>query len=274
MKLEIMKIWVVFVLLFNLESYAQKPVLPENKHRFVVIAHRGDHVNAPENTLTAFEHAIEQDVDYVEIDLRTSRDSQLVIMHDASTDRMTGIKGSVKDFTFDSLRQMKVSDKQHPEWKAEQIPSFNEVLQLCRHKIHIYLDFKEASVQKAYAEILKAGMEHEIVVYINAPQQYIDWRKIAPDMPLMISLPHAIKSATEMTQFLNSFHISILDGNYDEYNQETLQAAKEQGIPVWADIQSATEHLNWEKAIETGLKGLQTDHPADLIQFLKIKGIR
>jgi glycerophosphoryl diester phosphodiesterase len=48
-----------------------KPALPLQKHRFTVIAHRGDHVIFPENTLAAFEAAIQHEVDYVEADLRT-----------------------------------------------------------------------------------------------------------------------------------------------------------------------------------------------------------
>lgn len=52
--------------------------LPKTAHQFIVVAHRGDHTQAPENTLTAFENAIREGVDYVEIDLRTTKDSQLI----------------------------------------------------------------------------------------------------------------------------------------------------------------------------------------------------
>jgi glycerophosphoryl diester phosphodiesterase len=58
--------------------------MPAPRHPYIVVAHRGDHEHAPENTLAAFANAIKAGVDYVEIDLRTTVDSQLVIMHDAS----------------------------------------------------------------------------------------------------------------------------------------------------------------------------------------------
>ena len=63
--------------------------LPRARHAFIVVSHRGDHTQAPENTLAAFGNAIKDGADCVEIDLRTTVDSQLVIMHDATVDRMT-----------------------------------------------------------------------------------------------------------------------------------------------------------------------------------------
>ena len=120
--------------------------MPELKHKLIVVAHRGDHTEAPENTLTAFRKAINHGVDYVEIDLRTSKDGELVIMHDASIHRMTNGEGTVKEKTLAELKQLVVADKAHPEWAKESIPTFAEVLQLCKGKIYIYLDFKDASV--------------------------------------------------------------------------------------------------------------------------------
>jgi glycerophosphoryl diester phosphodiesterase len=77
-------------LFFSLAIQAQTPnPAPKSSHRFLVSAHRGDHTHAPENTLRAYANAIGAGADYVEIDLRTTRDSVLVIMHDASVDRMT-----------------------------------------------------------------------------------------------------------------------------------------------------------------------------------------
>src|SRR5438046_6886981 len=71
--------------------------LPKTKHKLVVIAHRGSHLKVPENTLAAYENAIQEGADYVEVDLRTTKDGHLVIMHDESATRMTGLQGRIKD---------------------------------------------------------------------------------------------------------------------------------------------------------------------------------
>lgn len=262
-------------LLFSLIGFGQDILLHGSKHQFVVIAHRGDHTNAPENTLAAYQNAINVEADFVEIDLRTTKDNQLVIMHNENIEHMTGKNVLVSDLLFDSLIAIKIREEKHPEWGFHAFPTFREVLKLCKGKINIYLDFKAANVAETVKQILEEGMENNIVVYINEPGQLNDWETIAPEMPLMISLPKEVKTKKEMFQLLDDINIDILDGHYSEYNSETVAAAKEKNIPIWADIQSKDEGPeNWKVALALGLSGLQTDHPKALIDFLIKKGKR
>lgn len=262
-------------LFFALAGTAQLTPLPATKHKTIVIAHRGDHTQAPENTLAAYQHTIDDGADFVEIDLRTTKDGQLVIMHNATIDHMTGQQGEIKSFTLDSLRKIKVREPLHPEWGMHTIPTFKEVLQLCKGKINIYLDFKDASVAQTYQEIIDAGMENNMVVYINEPHQFEEWGTTAPNMPLMISLPKQVKTKAEMNEVLHTFDIDILDGDYTEYNAETVAAATQKHIPIWADVQSKEEGPDqWNAALKLGLAGMQSDHPKALIDFLIKKGLR
>jgi glycerophosphoryl diester phosphodiesterase len=229
----------------------------------------------PENTIAAYLNAIAAGADYIETDLRTSKDSQLVIMHDASVNRMTNGSGQVSNLTWAELQQLKVTDKNHPEWPKQTIPLFSDVLKLCKGKINIYLDFKDADVKAAYSALAKAGMLQSVIVYINEPHQFAEWKKFAPQIPLMVSLPDSIKSVTQLTRFLDQYNISVLDGSYTEYSLEMIKTAVQNNIPVWPDIQSADEGPEiWEKAINLGFTGLQTDHPEALILFLKNKKLR
>ena len=267
-----------FLLLFLITGMirlnAQPNKLPAAKHKFIVVAHRGDHTQVPENTLAAYENGIKNGVDFVEIDLRTTKDSVLVIMHDGSVDRMTNGKGNVSDLTYAEIRQLKVVDKTKGTGKLYDIPTFEEVLKTCKDKVGIYLDFKNASVQQAYDMIKKYGMEKQVVVYTNAPSQYVDWKKLVPSMPLMLSMPDNIKTVEQLKDFIGKYPLDILDGDYSDYTPALLQAAKESGLAVWPDIQSANEDKNWDKALDLGFKGLQTDHPKALIEYLEKKGLR
>jgi glycerophosphoryl diester phosphodiesterase len=113
-------------------------------------------------------------------------------------------------------------------------------------------------------------MEESVVVYINSKAQFDDWRKIAPKIPLMISLPEKVNTANEMRAILKKYPCDILDGNYKEYNFDTVKEAKLAGVPVWADIQSNTENQDeWRIAIEKGISGLQSDNPEGLIKYLR-----
>lgn len=248
---------------------------PKSRHRFLVSAHRGDHTHTPENTLQAYANAIGAGADYVEIDLRTTRDSVLVIMHDASVNRMTTGTGLVRDLTYDSLRLLRVRDKAHPEWGEHEIPTFDQVLQLCRGKIGIYLDFKNADPAAAYKAIRRYGMEDQVIVYINAPQQFYGWRRVAPKMPLMVSLPGNVRTADSLAGFLSRDHPDILDGDWDGYTADMVTLASKDGYLVFPDIQGPNESpVLWDAAVSKGIRALQTDHPGDLAAWLKDKRLR
>ena len=257
------------------DVHGQHAAIPKSKNKLVVIAHRGNHTNAQENTIAAYSNAITAGADYIEIDLRTSKDSQLVIMHDGSVNRMTNGTGKINSLTWAELQQLKVIEKNHPEWPEQTIPLFNEVLQLCKGKINIYLDFKDADVKATYIALVKAGMQQSVIVYINAAHQFTEWKTIAPQIPLMLSMPDSIKSVPQLNSFLNQYNIGILDGSFKEYSLEMVKTAADKNVPVWPDIQSANEGpALWESVINMGFAGLQTDHPEALILFLKNKKLR
>jgi len=261
------------IALFSIQLNSQpltSKKLPTAKNKIIVIAHRGDHTIAPENSLLAIQNAINDGADYVELDIRTSLDSQLVLMHDATVDRMTNGHGKIAAMKFDSIRSLQLYNKNIAASETFTVPTFEEALSICKNKINIYLDFKNADVKKVYEAILAAHMQDQIVVYINTPIQYVEWRKQVPSMPLILSLNTKVKDSTEMFKYLSNVNIDILDGNWNEYTQETVRASLSKGVPVWADMQAAIEdEAYWNKGIELGLSGIQTDHPKELIQYLK-----
>ena len=254
--------------------YEPNPV-PKAKHRFVVIAHRGNHYLYPENTLKAYEQAIKYGADYIEIDLRTSSDGQLVSLHDASVTRMTGAKGDIKDLTLQQIESLKINAKSKTDTAVYHIPTFEQILKLTKDKIYIYIDFKEADATQVYNMLKEYHMERQAIVYINKPTQFTDWRKAAPKMPLMLSLPDSVNNIDGMRQFLNKYHPDILDGNYESYDKKMIEFTKYFDIPVWPDGQSALEGpLVWDRVISVGLKGLQTDNIPGFVSYLMQRNLR
>jgi glycerophosphoryl diester phosphodiesterase len=269
--------WVMLTLmsLAGIVKSQSRPPLPAAMHKIIVIAHRGDHVDVPENTLAAYENAIEHGADFTEIDLRTTKDGELVIMHDATVDRMTNGKGKIKDLTYKEVKALKITDKNKPGSKQYSIPSFREVLNVCKNKIGIYLDFKDADPVKVYGLIKDAGMQNRIVVYLNKEEQYDPWRKAAPDMPLMSSPPDNAKGDSSLAGFLEQKLISVMDGSISDYNDEMLLTAGKNNVAIWLDVQNKEEGpAIWEPVLQKGIKGLQTDHPGKLVQYLEQKGLR
>lgn len=252
----------------SLQLFAQgkSPSLPVSKNKLVVIAHRGAHQKAPENTVASIQNAIQLGADYVELDLRTSKDGALILMHDQTVDRTTNGKGKVAAYSLEELKALKVFNNNK---RTHQIPTFSEALKEAKGKINIYLDFKDADIEKTWHEIRALEMEDQVVVFVNKVPQYKNWRKVAPEMPLMTSLLETVQNPDQLNVFLEQTQIEVLDNLHDPSMVET---AAKKGVATWLDVQSATEGPeSWTLALEKGVQGLQTDHPEQLIAFLKAK---
>ncbi|MBB2147441.1 glycerophosphodiester phosphodiesterase [Pedobacter sp. LMG 31462] len=256
-------------LIFTAFGQRTMPPLPRCKNGFIVIAHRGSHLVKPENSIAAIEEAIELGADYVELDLRTTRDGHLVLIHNETVDHTTNGKGRIQDLNLDEVEKLSLNAK---DGKLYQLTSFKEALKTCKNRINIYLDFKAADVLQAYKEIVAAGMEKQVLVYINKIEQYKSWKAVAPQMPLMSGLPKSIKTKAELRSFLKEMPLEATD---NIPNETLIDAMRENGLSVFLDVQMADEDpIKWKAAMDKGIHGVQTDHPAALIKYLQINNLR
>jgi glycerophosphoryl diester phosphodiesterase len=95
------------------------------QHSIVRLAHRGASAQFPENTLLAFRKAIEQGIDMLELDIHSTADAHLVVIHDRTLERTTNGQGYVNDLTLQRIRQLDAGE-------GEKIPLFEEVIELAR----------------------------------------------------------------------------------------------------------------------------------------------
>src|SRR5580700_1416079 len=93
-----------------------------------VVAHRGASAHAPENTLAAFQRAVELGASVIETDLHVTRDGRFVAMHDDTLDRTTNGSGEVDRFTLDQLRQLDAGLWFDRDFRGERVPTLEEIL--------------------------------------------------------------------------------------------------------------------------------------------------
>jgi glycerophosphoryl diester phosphodiesterase len=242
--------------------------LPPLRHRVAVIAHRAGKALAPENTLAAIRNAIARRVDYVELDVRATRDGQLVIMHDRTVDRTTDGTGAVRDLAVDEIRKLDAGVKFDPRFMGERVPTFDEALALCKNRVHVYVDHKEAPTQQVYGAIRSHGMERAVIVY-NDPMDLKEWKRIAPGIPVMPSLPDEFRCPGGIGDFLKMLPAEVLDGHMDEWTGELVTEAHTSGAMVYVDVMGATDdETGYREALGYGVDGIQTDDPGRLLKFL------
>jgi glycerophosphoryl diester phosphodiesterase len=107
-----------------------------------VIAHRGDRTRYPENTLPAFEAALDAGVDMIELDVMLSRDRKMVVIHDPNLERTTNGKGSVGQYTLAELRRLDAGGWFHPRFSGEPLPTLEGVLDLIGGKVLVNIEIK------------------------------------------------------------------------------------------------------------------------------------
>ena len=128
------------------EQYANRAekILAEindpNSEYVVVISHRGDWRNYPENSIPAIESIIRMGVDMMELDVKMTKDSVLVLMHDQTINRMTNGKGLIKDMTYDSLMTFKLKRAHGVKTDSIKMPTLREALLCCKDRILVNVD--------------------------------------------------------------------------------------------------------------------------------------
>ena len=114
----------------------------------LIIAHRGASNIAPENTLLAFQKAIDLKADLIEFDLQETKDNYLVVTHDEDLSRLTGFKGFVENLTLKELKELDFGD-------GESIPTLDELIGVTRGKIGLNCEIKVSGIAEKTIEIMR-----------------------------------------------------------------------------------------------------------------------
>ncbi|MFM1921262.1 MAG: putative glycerophosphoryl diester phosphodiesterase 1 [Candidatus Hydrogenedentota bacterium] len=236
--------------------------LPLPRHADVyVVAHRGAHDGIPENTLAAYSRAIELGCDFVEIDVRTTKDGHLVSVHNATIDAYApGQSGKVKEMNLAELQALDIGSRVHERWRQERIPTLEEVFALCSGKIGIYLDMKDAQTDVVLRLVRAHGMENSCIWYAS-PKQL---REVAAMCPECLPMPDPGPEKL-LPRMLESFKPSIVASSFEQLSKAFVDTCHAAGAIVIVDESDAS---SWKPMLEWNVDGIQTDDPAGLIAFL------
>ncbi len=114
-----------------------------------ITAHRGDSSKALENTLPAFEKAIESGSDWIELDVNETKDNVPVVFHDCNLKRLMGKDARIRDLTLEELKAVHPAGSMGPAFSSIKIPSLEEVLNACKGKVRLDIEVKEDAGQSS-----------------------------------------------------------------------------------------------------------------------------
>ena len=265
----------------------EKLETPDDNH-VMVVAHRGDWRNAPENSLQAIQYCIDMGVDMVEIDVRKTKDGHIVLMHDGSIDRTTNGIGLVKNFTLDSLKTFKLLDglgKKTPHT----IPTLEEALQLTKNKILVNLDKAQPVFEECVAIAKSTKTFNQIVFKSSLPYSKIkntldSTLNNAYFMPMIkLNNPDCEPKINDYMSHMKPIAIAFGIPKENRLIMDQFQTYRDKGTSIWVNAlwQKHNAGNDDEKAalnpdvynwyLKNNVDIIQTDRPQLLLDFLRSK---
>ena len=155
----------------------------------VIFAHRGASAHAPENTLAAFELALAQNADAIELDVKLSADGHAVVIHDPTVDRTTGSHGRVKDLSFQQLQSLDAGGFFSEKYRGEKIPSLEEVFEAVGKRTFINVELtnystpRDSLVETVCMLVKKFGLQKRVLFSSFFASNLSKARAYLPDVP-------------------------------------------------------------------------------------------
>ena len=232
----------------------------------MVIAHRGSSAIAPENTLAAFQLAVDQEADAIELDVDLTHDGHIVVMHDDTIDRTTDGHGRVADLTLEEIRRADAGAWKSAEFKGARVPLLEEIFAEVGQWLLINVEIKGMSLrgngleEKVAALIAKHDLIERVIVSSFNPfalrrVKHIDARLacallLAPDLPIYLRNAWLAPLIP---------HLDARHPHYAQVNKAMVDQLHRQGlfVNVWTANQASVVHT----MRQAGVDGIIGDDP-------------
>jgi len=216
----------------------------------LVIAHRGSSADERENTLPAFEQAIRDGADYVELDVQASSDGVLVVFHDLDLDRLTPLRGPLRARSLAELRE-------------HAIPTFEDVLELTRGRIGMMAELRSAHLFRRHDLIGRTAalLGEEDVLLSFGRRTLLEARRLKPSLRVMQHVGYgvSIRAAAEYAWAVGIHNPRV--------TRRGLARARRLGLET--GVYTVNDVRRMRKLTAMGVSGIFTDRPARLRAVLR-----
>ncbi|MDR0449722.1 MAG: glycerophosphodiester phosphodiesterase [Treponema sp.] len=228
-----------------------------------VVAHRGYSGLYPENTMLAFKKAAEAGADEIEMDVQLTRDGTVVITHDESVERVTGVKGWVRDFDFAELKKLDASSLFRGKYGFNPIPSLDEYLDWVKGTaILTNIELKnsdfyyEGLEEKTIALIQKHGLEKRIIFSSFNHASLLKSKKLCPSIPCGALTERQLGGAG---YYVKSSGLDFYHPAMEFLTGQTVEDCEKHGVGI--NVWTVNDMKGLLMAEAWGLRGIITNFP-------------
>ena len=236
-----------------------------DRHQVAVTAHRGSSLKAPENTISALEQAIADGVDYAEIDVQTTADGVVVLMHDADLMRIASDGRRIQDIPFEELDKLDVGRWFSADYRHERIATLEHAIRFCKGRIKLNIELKYNQPDPDLAEkvgrlIRKHSCAQNCVVTSLDYGELKKFKAMFPEIKVGLIVFRALGDFTKSEADFFSIDAA-------QARSKLVKRAQQSGkqIHVWTvnDLQTTLTML------EVGLDNIITDKPLTIQNWLR-----
>jgi glycerophosphoryl diester phosphodiesterase len=234
---------------------------------FMVIAHRGASSYAPENTVAAFDLALQMGVRHIELDVDLTSDGHVVVMHDDTVDRTTNGSGPVTSHTLAMLRSLDAGASFGVQFAGERIPTFDEVLARYKGRLHIHTEIKghAPSLSQQTVDLIRQhDMETQVTMTSFQGVRLEEIRAYAPELATCWLVVEANDAIIAQARAMG---LTQLCPRADTMTPELVRRIHDAGFV--ARVWGVTTEALMQQVVATGADGMTVNFPDKLIAYLK-----
>ncbi|AQS57344.1 glycerophosphodiester phosphodiesterase [Novibacillus thermophilus] len=264
------RLLVVTVLLLSVlvAPFANSAAAGGPPHKVMNIAHRGASGYAPENTMAAFDKALQMKADYFELDVQMSKDGKLVLIHDVTVDRTTDGTGRVGDLTFKELRRLDAGSWFDPAFAGERIPTLEEALDRYRGKIGILIEIKNPElypgIERKVAKALKKRNLHKprngkIIVQSFNHDSVKKFHRLLPSVPVGVLISYRDEGISDKELRNFAKYADYVNPNKDMVDRSLVKRIHRFGMKTtpW----TVRDRAEADRLKSIRVDGIVTDYP-------------
>lgn len=245
--------------------------------RPILFAHRGASAHAPENTLAAFELALRQGADAIELDAKLSKDKQVVVIHDQTVNRTTEGSGPVKFLTLAELRTLDAGSSFDIAFKGEIIPTLDEVFKAVGQLTFINIELTnydsvmDELPEKVAGLVRRHKISRRVLFSSFNPLALIRIHKLIPEAPIGLLASPGLRGMLARSWLGNIIPHQLLHPNYKDVTRKLIERQHRQGRLLTAYTVNQPDDL--QQLFLMGIDGVFTDDPVLARQVLANPGL-
>lgn len=194
-----------------------------------IVCHKGANAYAPENTFASSQLCIDWGMDYVEIDVNTSQDGVLYLLHGPDVERTTNGRGLITELTSAEIDRLDAGSWFSPKFAGEPVPRLESFLNWIKGKMKVFFDVKyPVEPQQVITMVYQAGLEHDCFFWFERRTEALKFRKLDQQLLLKVNVSNAREAALAEEEL----GANIVEVGLDDMSQELLQACRQRGLKV------------------------------------------